>query len=66
MGALTDWRALPSLPRCSDERRDWIAAPCDDRRVWQSNRRRKPHPSDLSDLRTLAELYFTTKKGHRA
>ena len=37
MGALTDWRALPSLPRCSDERRDWIAAPCDDRRVRQSN-----------------------------
>ena len=37
MCALTDWRALPSLPRCSDERRDWIAAPCDDRRVRQSN-----------------------------
>ena len=28
MGALTDWGTLPSLPRCSDERRDWIAAPC--------------------------------------
>ena len=37
MGALTDSRALPSLPRCSDERRDWIAAPCDHRRVRQSN-----------------------------
>ena len=38
MGALTDSRALLSLPLCSDERRDWIAAPCDDCRVQQSNR----------------------------
>ena len=37
-GALTDSRTLPSAPLCSDERRDWIGAPCDDCRVHQSNR----------------------------
>ena len=41
-GALTDSRALLSAPLCSDERRDWIAAPCDDCRVQQSNRGTRP------------------------
>ena len=41
-GALTDSRALLSAPLCSDERRDWIAAPCDDCRVQQSNRGTHP------------------------
>ena len=42
MGALTDSRVLPSLPLCSDERRDWIAAPCNRCRVQQSNRGTRP------------------------
>ena len=42
MGALTDWGTLPSLPRCSDERRDWIAAGCDHHSLRQSNRCTRP------------------------
>ena len=42
MGALTDWGTLPSLPRCSDEHRDWIAAGCDHHSLRQSNRCTRP------------------------
>ena len=42
MGERTDWGTLPSLPRCSDERRDWIAAGCDHHSLRQSNRCTRP------------------------